>query len=42
MNYNLTAEQDMIVRSLRAFREQELEPHEAEVDILNEILIFLF
>jgi len=37
MNYNLTAEQDMIVRSLRAFREQELEPHEAEVDRSGEV-----
>jgi len=37
MNYNLTAEQDMIVRSLRAFREQELEPHEAEVDRTGEV-----
>jgi acyl-CoA dehydrogenase len=37
MNYTLTAEQDMIVRSLRAFREQELEPHEAEVDRTGEV-----
>lgn len=37
MNYNLTAEQDMIVRSLRAFREAELEPHEAEVDRTGEV-----
>jgi len=37
MNYNLTAEQDMIVGSLRAFREQELEPHEAEVDRTGEV-----
>ncbi|MFT7674776.1 MAG: acyl-CoA dehydrogenase [Gammaproteobacteria bacterium] len=37
MNYNLTAEQDMIIRSLSAFREQELEPHEAEVDRLGEV-----
>jgi len=37
MNYNLTAEQDMIVRSLRAFREQELEPYEAEVDRTGEV-----
>ena len=37
MNYTLTAEQDMIVRSLRAFREQELEPHEAEVDRAGEV-----
>jgi len=37
MNYNLTAEQDMIVRSLRAFREQELEPYEAEVDRSGEV-----
>lgn len=37
MNYNLTAEQDMIVRSLRAFREKELEPYEAEVDRSGEV-----
>jgi acyl-CoA dehydrogenase len=37
MNYNLTAEQDMIIRSLSAFREQELAPHEAEVDRLGEV-----
>ncbi len=37
MNYTLTAEQDMILRSLRAFREQELEPHEAEVDRSGEV-----
>jgi acyl-CoA dehydrogenase len=37
MNYNLTAEQDMIIRSLRAFREQELEPYEAEVDRSGEV-----
>ncbi len=37
MNYTLTAEQDMIVRSLKAFREQELEPHEAEVDRTGEV-----
>ena len=37
MNYNVTAEQDMIVRSLRAFREQELEPYEAEVDRSGEV-----
>ena len=37
MNYELTAEQDMIIRSLRAFREEELEPHEAEVDRSGEV-----
>jgi len=37
MNYTLTAEQDMILRSLRAFREQELEPFEAEVDKSGEV-----
>ena len=37
MNYTLTAEQDMIVRALRQFREQELEPHEAEVDRSGEV-----
>ena len=37
MNYTLTAEQDMIIRSLRAFREQELEPYEAEVDRSGEV-----
>ena len=37
MNYTLTAEQDMIIRSLSAFREQELEPHEAEVDRSGEV-----
>ena len=37
MNYNLTAEQDMIVRSLRAFREKELEPYEVEVDRTGEV-----
>ncbi len=37
MNYTLTAEQDMILRSLQAFREQELEPFEAEVDRSGEV-----
>ena len=37
MNYTLTAEQDMILRSLQAFREQELEPYEAEVDRSGEV-----
>ncbi len=37
MNYPLTAEQDMILRSLRAFRETELEPYEAEVDRTGEV-----
>ncbi len=37
MNYSLTAEQELIIRSLRAFREQELEPHEAEVDRTGEV-----
>ncbi|MCZ6487217.1 MAG: acyl-CoA dehydrogenase family protein [Gammaproteobacteria bacterium] len=37
MNYTLTAEQDMIIRSLRAFRQQELEPYEAEVDRSGEV-----
>ncbi len=37
MNYPLTAEQDLIVRELRRFREQELEPHEAEVDRNGEV-----
>lgn len=37
MNYTLTAEQEMILRSLRAFREQELEPFEAEVDQSGEV-----
>ena len=37
MNYTLTAEQDMILRSLHAFREQELEPHEAEADRTGEV-----
>ena len=37
MNYELTAEQDLIMRSLRAFREEELEPHEAEVDRTGEV-----
>ena len=37
MDYSLTAEQDMILRSLRAFREQELEPYEAEVDRSGEV-----
>ena len=33
MNYYFTAEQDMIVRSLRAFREREPEPHSGDVMI---------
>ena len=33
MNYYLTAEQDMIVRSLRACREREPEPYSADVMI---------
>ncbi len=37
MNYPLTAEQDLIVRALRDFREQELEPHEAEADRTGEV-----
>jgi len=37
MNFNLTAEQDMNVRSLRAFRERELEPHEAEVERTGDV-----
>ena len=37
MNYELTAEQDLIMRSLRAFREEVLEPHEAEVDRNGEV-----
>lgn len=37
MNYTLTAEQELIIRSLRAFREQELEPYEAEVDRSGEV-----
>ncbi|MFT7532086.1 MAG: acyl-CoA dehydrogenase, partial [Gammaproteobacteria bacterium] len=37
MNYNLTEEQRMLVESLRAFREQELEPHEADVDRTGEV-----
>ncbi len=37
MNYPLTAEQELILRSLCAFREQELEPHEAEVDRTGEV-----
>ncbi len=37
MNYPLTAEQELILRSLRAFREEELEPHEAEVDRSGEV-----
>lgn len=37
MNYELTAEQDLILRSLRAFREEELEPYEAEVDRTGEV-----
>ncbi len=37
MNYTLTAEQELIVRALRDFRERELEPHEAEVDRSGEV-----
>ena len=37
MNYALSAEQDMIIRSLEAFRKEELEPHEAEVDRTGEV-----
>ena len=32
MDYPITEEQQMLVDSVRAFREQELEPYEAEVD----------
>ena len=35
MNYQLTEEQQLLVDSLRAFREQELAPHEAEADQLG-------
>ncbi len=37
MNYPLTAEQELIIASLRRFREEELEPHEAEVDRSGEV-----
>ncbi len=37
MNYSLTAEQELIIGSLRRFREEELEPHEAEVDRSGEV-----
>ena len=37
MDYALTEEQQMLVDSVRAFREQELEPHEAEVDRTGEV-----
>ena len=37
MNYPLTAEQELIIGSLRRFREEELEPHEAEVDRSGEV-----
>ncbi len=37
MNYPLTEEQSILVDSLRSFREQELEPHEAEVDRAGEV-----
>jgi alkylation response protein AidB-like acyl-CoA dehydrogenase len=36
MDYPLTEEQQMLVDSVRSFREQELEPHEAEVDRTGE------
>lgn len=37
MNYLLTEEQSMLVESLRAFRETELEPYEAEIDRSGEV-----
>jgi len=37
MNYPLTEEQSLLVDSLRSFRQQELEPHEAEVDRTGEV-----
>ncbi len=37
MDYPLTEEQRLLVDSVRAFREQELEPHEAEVDRTGEV-----
>ncbi len=37
MDYPLTEEQQMLVDSVRAFREQELTPHEAEVDRSGEV-----
>ncbi len=36
MDYPLTEEQQMLTDAVRAFREQELEPHEAEVDRTGE------
>jgi acyl-CoA dehydrogenase len=32
MNFQMTAEQQMLIHSLGAFLEQEVYPHEAEVD----------
>ena len=37
MDYLLTQEQEMLVDSVRAFVEQELLPHEAEVDRAGEV-----
>ncbi len=37
MDYPLTEEQQLLVDSVRAFREKELEPHEAEVDRTGEV-----
>ncbi len=37
MDYPLTEEQLLLVDSVRAFREKELEPHEAEVDRAGEV-----
>jgi len=37
MNYNLTEEQSLLLDSLRSFREQELEPYEADVDRSGEV-----
>ena len=37
MDYPLTEEQLLLVDSVRAFREKELEPHEAEVDRTGEV-----
>jgi len=37
VDYPLTEEQKMLVESLRVFREQELEPYEAEVDRTGEV-----
>ena len=41
LDYTLTQEQEMLVDSVRAFVQQELEPHEAEADRTGEVPVEL-